>query len=158
MRRRIWSPFLGLEDSDLNIFYIFGQKKWLKIYLGGFVGAACWRAEREDAREEREEEDWGVKKHLNFNSCFVLASQNGHCTRVFHMWQPNFTMSAKFHKFGKISQYWKSWNTCVLLVYLCILEYLELGQFRNFCDVSYFCPFSYCLIIIPTHDHVTIIT
>ena len=105
MRRRIWSPFLGLEDSDLNIFYIFGQKKWLKIYLGGFVGAACWRAERVDAREEREEEDWGVKRHLNFKSCFVLASQNGHCTRVFHMWQPNFTMSTKFHNFDQVSQF-----------------------------------------------------
>ena len=49
--------------------------------------------------------------------------------------RPNFhtfTISAKFHKFGQISQ---SWNTYILLVYLCILEYLELGQFRNFCDV-----------------------
>ena len=46
-------------------------------------------------------------------------------------WQ-NFAISAKFHKFGQISQ---SWNTYILLVYLCILEYLELGQFRNFCDV-----------------------
>ena len=35
----------------------------------------------------------------------------------------------------EFSQSWKSWNTCILLVYLCILEYLELGQFRNFCDV-----------------------
>ena len=29
------------------------------------------------------------------------------------------------------------WNTCILLVYLRILEYLELGQFRNFWDVFY---------------------
>ena len=60
-----WIPNIAISwarrfrpGSKKSTFY----RQLKKFHLGGFAGAACCRADREEARDESEEVGWGWKK------------------------------------------------------------------------------------------------
>ena len=91
-----------------------------------WLGNMTWPIKRQQQRQRQMQ--WQFQIHLQNlyltnNSLLwiqTLPDQTGG-------WQ-NFTISAKFHKFGKILQYWKAWNTC-LLVYTGISGVRAVSQF-----------------------------
>ena len=59
-----------------------------------------------------------------------MSAKFHNISQISQFW-PNFTRTANFHNFNQISLFQPNFT---ILEYL---EYLELGQFRNFCDVFF---------------------